>query len=1092
MADAQNNAAVDNWLNRVLSKIGSTAAAGADSAAQKMQALVTGEEAEAPAAAQTPLPTGKNQVSVEAQDGGGHQVVVNAKDGDVASREEVTTKPGEKTAFTSSTMSGTTGFDLPTAKREVGKQLLAEGNEVARQLKALDARKGDPAADQERARLTSRRDELVADMTALKTADADAVAKIGSKVGLEIKADDAARQGLQTGTLTIVKGTKGAGGEKETSRETIQAWSDAEGNTVQQSVKTEGNKTTTTVTKNQADGSQAQFTRETDAQNGLLGGGMVGASRSKNEQFSTTDATGKTSSRSSSQQVQGGLKADGTALGAGTNASSSKGATTKGGYTGKVEHAAGACYLADVAEMNPVFEGGAWVKKFEITLTIKINSKVSATGGKGGQSASLGLAAEAALVFKQVLTEAQKKDYLLQAKSVDGGGKAKSGFPELKSLERLVALVRGGGDLGAGAAALVDSDFAKGLPEGQSISLDLSGQVEAGAQGKAGAVGVQGSASKSWKRSVQVATGKAEQGVPVVNVTLSFSSARELGGGGSAMGAEFQVKDGESAGDSFGFRLVQAHPSYKDWFDEIKTLRTPDEARAFATAHPELVASRSWSAGKTSQIGSGMAGESGPKVVQSSSLENSAQVDGGKLTGAGKGSNTVELGGVASSADRVDATVDEDGGMSMDVGTTTGTIDPLRGARELVGNLTDKTSGTVQDQAQAALGKGTGALTELLMKKYEDLKGYKVSPADFEVVLRRAADKKNWSHCSLSPRTIEAWEALRKTLISPVPEGEWVAMDTSSGQQQSKQVARAHALATFMADYGYAAEEALENVLRHWGEGPGHQTVNSGADLGGKYEWPSSLSKERTKFETVEAQVQAAAQTLAKLKGDLAAVERFAKPLFLDLTVVGEAVKSSPDIASERARAEMTTKINGLVAQLRTAVDAAKAAAGPAGAAGAAADPQAEARQREIETVKKELWDMRQKEAKLLDSARGQLRAIHGGSMKDEDFLLGSISATFSEDVMAAVSILHEVSELHEYWITRILHLRELYREAATPDSLRVVSMDAKGARNANHEPHIEDLIKIHQNASDAQTGNSANNPLNTRVYAQWRERAKY
>ena len=135
---------------------------------------------------------------------------------------------------------------------------------------------------------------------------------------------------------------------------------------------------------------------------------------------------------------------------------------------------------------------------------------------------------------------------------------------------------------------------------------------------------------------------------------------------------------------------------------------------------------------------------------------------------------------------------------------------------------------------------------------------------------------------------------------------------------------------------------------------------------------------------------------------------------------------------------------------------------------------------------------MRQKEAKLLDSARGQLRAIHGGSLKDEDFLLGSVGATFSEDVTAAVSVLHEVSELHEFWITRILRLRELYRTAATPESLRVVSMDAKGARNANYEPHIEDLIKIHQNASDAQTGNSANNPLNTRVYAQWRERAKY
>lgn len=1091
MADAQNNAAVDSWLNRVLSKIGSTAAAGADSAAQKVQALVTGE-AEAPAAAPTPLPSGKNEVSVEAQDGGGHQVVVNAKDGDVASREEVTVKPGEETTFTSSTMSGTTGFDLPAAKREVGKQLLAEGNEVARQLKALEGRKGDPAADQERARLTSRRDELVADMTALKTADADAVAKIGSKVGLEIKADDAARQGLQNGTLTIVQGTKGAKGEKETSRETIQAWSDAEGNTVQQSVKTEGNKTTTTVTKNQADGSQAQFTRETDAQNGLLGGGMVGASRSKSEQFSTTDATGNTSSRSSSQQVQGGLKAEGTALGAGTNASSSKGGTTKGGYTGKVEHAAGACYLADVAEMNPVFEGGAWVKKYEITLTIKINSKASASGGTGGKSVSAGLSAEAALVFKQVLTEAQKKDYLLQAKSVDGGAKAKSGFPELKSLERLVALVRGGGDLGAGAAALVDSDFAKGLPEGQSISLDLSGQVDVGAQAKSGAFGAQASGSVSWKRSVQVATGKAEDGTPVVNVTLSFSSSEEAGGGGSAMGAEFQIKGGESEGNSFGFRLVQAHPSYKDWFDEIKTLRTPDEARAFATTQPELVASRSWSAGKTSQIGSGMAGESGPKIVQSSSLENTAQVDGGKVTGAGKGSSAVELGGVASSTDRVDATVDEDGGMSMDVGTTTGMVDPLRGARELVGNLTDKTSGTVQDQAQAALAKGSGALTELLTKKYEDLKGYKVSPSDFEVVLRRAADKKNWSDCSLSPRTIEAWETLRKALINPVPEGEWVAMDTSSGQQQSKQVARAHALATFMADYGYAAEEALENVLRHWGEGPGHQTVNSGADLGGKYEWPSSLSKERTKFETVEGQVKSAAQTLAKLKGDLAAVERFAKPLFLDLTVVGEAVKSSADITSERARAEMTTKINGLIAELRTAVDAAKAAAAPAGVSGAAADPQAEARQREIDAVKRELWDMRQKEAKLFDSARGQMRAIHGGSMKDEDFLLGSISATFSEDIEAAVKVLHEVSELHEYWITRILRLRELYREAATPDSSRVVSMDAKGARNANYEPHIEELIKIHQSAMDAQTYTSAKDPMNTRVYAQWRDRAKY
>ncbi|MBL8360767.1 MAG: hypothetical protein JNN18_09765 [Rubrivivax sp.] len=1096
MADAQTDAALDGWLNRILSKIGNTAAAGVDSAAQKAEALVTGQEAAAPEAAATPLPSGKNQVSVEPQDGGGHQVVVDAKDGDVATREEAVIKPGEKTAFTSSTMSGTTGFDLAAAKREVGKQLLDEGNRIAARIKALDQRKGDPAAEQEKAQLASRRAAIVNDMTALKSADAASVVAIGGRAGLEIKPDDAARQGLKTGTLTIVKGTKGGGGDEVTSTETIQAWSDAEGNTVQHSVKTEGNKKTVTVTKDQADGGQAQFTQETDGKNGLLGGGMAGAQRSESQQFSTTDATGKTSSRSSSQQVQGGLKAEGTALGAGAQASSSKGATTKGGYTGKVEHTAGACYLADVAEMTPVFEGGAWVKKFEITLTIKINSKLSATGGKGGQSVTLGGAAEAALVFKQVLTEAQKVDYLGQAKAVDGGGKAKAGFPELKSLERLVALVRGGGDLGAGAAALVDSDFAKALPEGQSISLDLSGQVEGGAQVKAGAIGAQGSASKTWKRSVQVATGKADPGIPVVNVTLSFTTAQELGGGGSAMGAEFQVKGGDSQGNSFGFRLVQADPSYKGWFDQIKVLPTPDAAREFAQAHPELVASRSWTAGKTSQVGSGMAGEKGPKIVQSSSLEDSAQVEGGKVTGSGKGSNAVDLGGVATSTDRMDATVDEDGGVSADVGTTTGVIDPLRGVQEFVGNLMGQTSNTAQDQGQAALAKGAqGALTDLLMKKYEDLKGYKINPTHFEEVVRRAADKKNWSNCSLSPRTLEPWETLRKTLVSPVPDGEWVKMDTSPDKQQSKQVARAHALAEFMSDYGYAAEEAIENVLRHWGEGPGHQTVNSGADLGGKYEWPSSLAKERAKFETVEGQVQAAAKTLAKLKGDAAAVHRYAQPLFADLTSVGEAVKASPDITSERARAEMTTKINGLIAQLRNEVDAAKAAApagGPAAAAGAATDAQAQAMQREIESVKKELWDMRQKEAKLLDAARGQLRAIHGGSLKDEDFLLGSVGATFSEDVVAAVKVLSEVSDLHEYWITRILRLRELYGTAATPESLRVVGMDAKAPRNANYEPHIEDLIKIHQSACDAQTGNSSKDPMNTRVYAQWRERAKY
>lgn len=245
-----------------------------------------------------------------------------------------------------------------------------------------------------------------------------------------------------------------------------------------------------------------------------------------------------------------------------------------------------------------MFEKGAWVKKFEITLTLKANAKVKTSGGKGGQSVSAGASAEVALVFKQTLTEAAKTEYLLQAKKVDTGGKAGGAWPEFKSLERLVALARGGGDLGAGMAGLVDADFAKSLPEGQSMSLDLAGQVEGGAEGKAGALGVKAGASQTWKRGVQIATGKTEKGLPVVDVTLTFTSAQEVTGGASALGAEMQGKSGSSTGDTFGFRLAQNDPAYAGWFGEIKFLPTPDAARVFAKANPALVASRGWSAGE--------------------------------------------------------------------------------------------------------------------------------------------------------------------------------------------------------------------------------------------------------------------------------------------------------------------------------------------------------------------------------------------------------------------------------------------------------------------------------------------------------------
>lgn len=388
-----------------------------------------------------------------------------------------------------------------------------------------------------------------------------------------------------------------------------------------------------------------------------------------------------------------------------------------------------------------------------------------------------------------------------------------------------------------------------------------------------------------------------------------------------------------------------------------------------------------------------------------------------------------------------------------------------------------------EEQGQAVVGKGVGGAWSNCCSKNTRISGATRCPGGFQESGAAGGGQEELERLQPDPKTLGPWEALHKSLVNPVPQGEWVAMDSSPGQEQSKQVARAHALAGFMADHGYAAQDAMQNVLRHWGAGPGHQSVNSGADLGGQYDWPSSLAKEKARLEAAETQINGAAKTLAPLQGNDPAIHAFVLPLFTDLVAVREAVKASPDIRSERARAEMLTRINGLEDQLRRSRDAV--------AGGAASEAQNKALTREIEALKKELWDMRQKEAKLFDEARGNLRDIHGGSIKNEDSFFGSVGAVFSEDVVAVSNLLNQL-ELHEFWITRILRLRELYRETATPEMMHMVSMSSSAPRNPNYEPHIDELIQIHQNAADAQSGNSANSPLNTRVYGQWKARAKY
>lgn len=245
------------------------------------------------------------------------QVVVETKEGGVATREETVQRPGEDTTFTSTSMEGTTGYDLAGTKREIGKHLTEVDAELQAQQKALAKRKGDPAAAQQQADLTARRAQLKADLKALAKADLSTVSAIAGRNGLDVQADDAARQGLKTGTMTITKGTQGKEGSKIESVEEIQAWSDDAGDTTLQSVKKKGQKTVTTVTQTKADGSEAQFVGETDSQFGALGDGMVGGSQSQSEEFRVTDTLGNTSSQKTSKKTKGGLMVDGTAVGVG-------------------------------------------------------------------------------------------------------------------------------------------------------------------------------------------------------------------------------------------------------------------------------------------------------------------------------------------------------------------------------------------------------------------------------------------------------------------------------------------------------------------------------------------------------------------------------------------------------------------------------------------------------------------------------------------------------------------------------------------------------------------------------------------------------
>jgi hypothetical protein len=772
-------------------------------------------------------------------------------------------------------------------------------------------------------------------------------------------------------------------------------------------------------------------------------------------------------------------------------------------YEGEVKASADGAILIEIKPPEPDADPPLYAVITTIRAGLALNAsagtkKKEGPGADEGKkvSASVSGNAGATMVYTHMMSLDKAKAYLGQADKADatatpGAIAADPEYPEFGILAKLKVLAHG--EEGVNPAALFGaSDTAARMQTGDSVELVLSagvsGKLAGSAANKTQGAGAEVSGGVSYTRTLKVERGDKTE----VKLTVGFVDTDKIAGSVTGTVEAVSAKVGgsreTSEGDRYEFLLDTALPDYQSCYQLILGAWTREQLKALGNQEQikkhvsKATASDSHATGIEGSVG--LAGISiGSGQEQSGGREISKTAEGyeGTFTGATKDKFAISPGVDAlavSQTNAATASVDSKGELSAELTTQTDATDlgtTLANAGKTIKGwfgIKEGKETKVTDVIKGVVEKTPAErITELLETTYTRLAGYKLSPADVQAVIARAADRQKWMRCSASYHVLDPMTELRSELLNPSIDPALVPdPDDAKQLERAAVLAQAKAIAAFMEATGRDGMETMVNVLRYWGAGM--HTESTATDLGIRYDWPPSLAKEKVAFDHAQTVVGSLADRLTKLLGQPQPVDTgrgVVEKILKELDTVEAAVGASPAITSERARAEMLDEIgktrakaiaerkefeNLAIEYEKASRDAAIAAGEQPGALPTIEDdvkadksPEERLAGERIKTLLVELVGFKNKEREMFAAARESMSGW---------------AATGS----AAQQEMSSLRELYEFWTMKVLELREVYTTAKVPPAEWKVSTGPDDKRRtASTEPFVDGMIDVWKEA---------------------------
>lgn len=568
---------------------------------------------------------------------------------------------------------------------------------------------------------------------------------------------------------------------------------------------------------------------------------------------------------------------------------------------------------------------------------------------KGSVGVTVGAKGSATLTFTHSVTVEEAAQYLDELDRVAAGAPPTSSMPEFGLIEKLSLLVdeigKGSG-AGAGRAILGDSSAAAALKPGEGISLELSGGLEGGisGSGQTGGIGasIGASGGKAYTRKLDVQ--KTVEGKVAIAVTFQEVTTTGLKGGVEASGVSLDAKrtTGDSEGKTVKFLLKVGEKKLYDYdavFSEIAAAMSLEELEKLQSKYKKLESERTVERG--GEVGTGVEvgtrglalGEERKAAVseavtvkqgeEGKPADLEAQLEGGSRYKFG-----LTLGGlpIATSSLEGKAVAEVKGGeLSLDIQQTEGAGGALGPA---IPKQPDDRSAL--EQMQDGIGMLLSASPKELLKQkleqeYQILRGYKVSPADVQALVRRAADKKRFMAASGPYARVDlALANLRLGLLHPAYDPEFADVDPA----QAKLLAQARAVTQFMA----AAEKAdagggyatFENLLRHFDrdEDEFGRKLAKYDELADQYEWTPETMPLKQSYDMLVEAVAVLPDELAQLEDKPNAYEQgTAKGQLLagGLATLWDSLRRA-EFGDQRAKLETMSRVSDLKLQAAAAL----------------------------------------------------------------------------------------------------------------------------------------------------------------------------